>query len=505
MQERERILDLVKKGVLSTEEALILLENIATEKDEKLINLEETQIKYHKELEKDQVEDDSFDSTAVDDSILEEILEQIVAEESKKSVEYDNLSLNLQDIRQDIRDTKEQITVLNTMEDLDTLTETKRAERDQLEKELAYLEQTELLLDEEREQLSDELKHLKKEKRDAEQNEFTSKFDIPEDWKEQAGDAINQMTDKMGEAGNQFSKFIKKTIDVVTTTVNDNVDWKDVNIKVPGVASHQFKHEFFYPNINISIIDIKVANGKVDIKSWNQNDIKIEANIKFYGKLNHATPLEAFIERSEISLENDTLSLQVPNKRLSCEFTIYLPKHTYDFVSVKMLNGDVEIKELLVGDMFLKTTNGEVTVKDVIGTMLEIQGVNGSMDLIDCKLVDFIGQTVNGNIITKSMIESIQASLVNGDIKLTTFNDISKVNATTINGDLKVSVPSAYGIDGVCQTNFGSIKNRLANIEVLREKTDKLNQYQEFRRNQEEIVTLSLNTKTGSIYLKDNE
>ena len=37
MNERERILDLVKKGVLSTEEALDLLESMATARDEKQI------------------------------------------------------------------------------------------------------------------------------------------------------------------------------------------------------------------------------------------------------------------------------------------------------------------------------------------------------------------------------------------------------------------------------------------------------------------------------------
>ncbi|WP_438359265.1 SHOCT-like domain-containing protein, partial [Enterococcus faecalis] len=37
MKERERVLELVKKGILTSEEALILLENMATEKDEKQI------------------------------------------------------------------------------------------------------------------------------------------------------------------------------------------------------------------------------------------------------------------------------------------------------------------------------------------------------------------------------------------------------------------------------------------------------------------------------------
>lgn len=42
MKERERILDLVKKGILSTEEGLDLLESMATEKDEKQIKKKQT-------------------------------------------------------------------------------------------------------------------------------------------------------------------------------------------------------------------------------------------------------------------------------------------------------------------------------------------------------------------------------------------------------------------------------------------------------------------------------
>ncbi|MEA4829916.1 MAG: hypothetical protein VB121_08025, partial [Enterococcus thailandicus] len=54
MKERERILDLVKKGILSTEEGLDLLESMATEKDEKSIKKEADKVTAsHKE--KDQV------------------------------------------------------------------------------------------------------------------------------------------------------------------------------------------------------------------------------------------------------------------------------------------------------------------------------------------------------------------------------------------------------------------------------------------------------------------
>ena len=55
MQERDRILELVKKGILSTEEALVLLENIATEKDEKLVNKEASEVKKNVAFEQEEV------------------------------------------------------------------------------------------------------------------------------------------------------------------------------------------------------------------------------------------------------------------------------------------------------------------------------------------------------------------------------------------------------------------------------------------------------------------
>ena len=54
MNERERILDLVKKGVLSPEEALDLLEEIAKEKDETQIKKAAEKVSEEKRAQEDE-------------------------------------------------------------------------------------------------------------------------------------------------------------------------------------------------------------------------------------------------------------------------------------------------------------------------------------------------------------------------------------------------------------------------------------------------------------------
>lgn len=95
------------------------------------------------------------------------------------------------------------------MEDLDGLTEAKAAERTQLESEVVYLKETREQLQEEREELKSQLKEFKKEQKETVKDEWKSKFEIPDDWKEQANETFTQVGEKVGEAGTQFGSFIK--------------------------------------------------------------------------------------------------------------------------------------------------------------------------------------------------------------------------------------------------------------------------------------------------------
>lgn len=538
MQERNRILELVKKGILSTEEALVLLENIATEKDEKLVNKEASQVKNNttvqinlektevEKQERQSVEDliNQNDSTQdvdtaeffekleanerKDQENLEKILAELTEGINEVSANIDEISVEIEGLDQDIREKEEAITVLNTMEDLDGLTDNKKAEREQVEKDLDYLKVTKVELVEEKEMLKEELKGFKKEQKETTKEEWKNKFDIPDDWKEQANDTFNTVGEKVGEAGTQLGSFLKKTIDAVTNSVNDNVDWKDINIKVPGVASQSLTHEFMYPENEATLIDVKVANGQVNFKTWDQKDVKIIANIKFYGKTNSESLFEAFLERSEIEVNDEKISFQVPNKRMKVDLDFYLPKRNYDHMSVKMLNGDIKLNDLDLGDIYLKSTNGEMKIQNVSASMLEVEGVNGEIEVVDSQIIDFLGETVNGNVKTQADIRSISVSLINGEIRLTTpiGSEPKKIEASAVNGTIKLAIPESVGVDGTCKTNFGSIKNRMNQVEIIREKKDRTNQSLEFRRlNDENLVFIKLSTTTGSILLKDTD
>lgn len=521
MKERERILDLVKKGILSTEEGLDLLESMATEKDEKQIKKEADKVTAsHKEKDQasqliDKLENgeeeisepvDPKERERQDQENLEKILDELATEANKTSARLDEVNAQFADNKAARNEKQEALMQLNTKEELGELTEEELAQRQTLEAEIKELEASGDTLLEEQLKLEAELKDIRKNQWSEKKETFTDKFELPDDWKDQATDTLNQVGEKMSEAGSQLGKFLKKTFQTVSETVNDNMEWKDVSLRVPGIATTKFEHEFYYEAPAASILDIKAANGNVTLKTWDSYDVKVEAKIKLYGKMG-AEPFEAFSERSQIEVNEDHISFQIPNKRVRADLVFYLPKRVYDHAAIKLLNGDIMIETLEAKDIYTKSTNGNIIVDQLTATMLEVEGVNGNIDIRNGNILDSIIETVNGTVTFGATAENLSVSLVNGDVRLTIKEDnLKKVEASSVNGNVKVALPDGIGLEGHAKTSLGSINSRLSNYEVVREKKERTNQMLQFRRVSDgEIAQVQLSTTTGSIYLKDTD
>lgn len=152
-------------------------------------------------------------------------------------------------------------------------------------------------------------------------------------------------------------------------------------------------------------------------------------------------------------------------------------------VEVNQLNGDIELKELTTDKLAISTKNGEVKVLEGSATDLTIEGING-------------------NIRVTNAFENATLNLVNGNVLVTeSANGARQLNVKNVNGDIKVSVPENLGLVGHVRTIFGGYKTRL-NLD---------NPFEAGRngaavvRTGENSLTFELETKSGTIWLKDVE
>jgi DUF4097 and DUF4098 domain-containing protein YvlB len=280
----------------------------------------------------------------------------------------------------------------------------------------------------------------------------------------------------------------------------DNVDWKDVTVRVPGIATQKFSHTFTFANNTATVLDVSVANGNVQFRTWDSDDIQVQADIRFFGKVSGEL-LDEFTQRSNIEVDGEHFIFQVPNKRIEANLVISLPRREYDHVAVRNLNGDMKMNDLHGKDLYAKTTNGDLKFNNVQAVMVEAENVNGDVKAVDAQINSAVISTVNGNARFAGRGQSLKISTVNGDVKVTLKSAAKSVNATSVNGAVKVALPEEVGLSGQAKTRFGSIRSRMTGIET----PSKQRRSVDLVREGEETVVVNLSTVTGEILIKDTD
>ena len=487
MNEKERILDLVKKGVISSQEAISLLEELGKNQGEasKVSEQEKKDTStYQKEDEK------RFDT----------VLDSLASVVTNFSSEWDEEFETLNQVTQQVKQKEERIEELHSAKVLDKLTVEQEMELQRLTEELEVLRSQQRSLEEEKKAAQDEMKRLKKEEFDEKLKKAKQKIEET-DWQQTTSDSLSQLGGIIGRFAGQFAKAAAETARNVSATIKDHPSFSTMSPFFYQTShSYAFEEEFG----EIGIIEIKVANGDIKMKTAPQSTVTIEGEFRLNEEFETQEEMENYInERLNVSLENDTFKFFIPSKKVYADVTFVFPEKEYDYVSVKGLNSGIRMKDFTGKDFYAESQNGEISVKNVSGTMLELTSKNGTIKQLDGQFKDSILDGTNGNIIFDAETESATLKTVNGSIKVKKVAPNTKqVMAKTVNGSVQLDVPESLEVEASLSTSLGKLHYDDAQYEVIKhEKT--VTSHSVVLRRQKEVVPVRITgkTTTGSVTL----
>lgn len=572
MGERERILELVKDGVLSVEEGLDLLESLAERESNQSEQKEftsaspvEDATKEEPAVKEPEVEPEKEETKSAEEAfakeerkVFEDELEALANEINQYSVEIDALNEELTDLKVELADTEaelverkadlneeygetkkeleneiinlqKQIELISMIEEVDSYDELQALNKDltQAMEELRALEneadndkeiktlekEVEVLRANVQEQTTiknerlKELHSLKMKQWTTKAKQVSDNMDIPEEWREGANKTFHKASDIFEETsktiGDVFRQTLKSTKDAL-----DNVDWKDIdiNLNIPRGAKVEFEHEWLFEDTTATILDFKNANGDIQFKESMNDNIKVNAKVGIRGNVNEENPLATFEANSVIKIDEDKFTFHSPNKHVTADMIIYLPKRNYDYIHSNSFNGDVSFYDVTARDVYVKATNGDIVLQNLDATMLEVKGTNGDITLKELDLRDLLIHTVNGDVRVVGYVQSSDVNTTNGDIRLTlSGDDLIRVAGNSVNGDVKISLPAAIGLEIEGRSTFGTIKSRLTNTDTL-DDMDGKSKTKHFRRvGSGELCRVKAQTTTGNVLLKDTD
>ena len=573
MGERERILELVREGILSVDEALDLLESVANKESKKTEERDfvsedifekkaepvetEVEVEPEKEAEEEPVEA-TEEEKDIESNKIEEELEELANELNRYSVKIDEINEEItakkqevSEIEQDLADKKDVLTeeyfekkselenklinlrkeieLISLIEEIDSTNELNSLNADltKVMEDLRDLEAKSLTSEEiqeadariaslqtEIQDLTDAKNEWLKEMHSLKMKHWTTKakqmsesIEIPEEWRDNANKTIERASDIFAETSRSLGDVFRQTVRTTKDTIN-NMDWKDIdiNFNLPKQAKVTFEDEWLFENTTATILDFKNANGDLIFKPSMNDSIKVVAKIKMHGNIQEATPKEAFEARSVIKIDEDQFTFHVPNRSVVADMIIYLPKRNYDYIRSNSFNGDVHFKEITTRDIFVKATNGNISIDDMQATMLEVKGTNGDITLTELYLRDLLVSTVNGGVRVVGEVQSSDVHTTNGDIRMTlSGNELIRVVGGSVNGDVKISLPEGVDLEIEAKSTFGKVQSRLSNIESSLEAAKKGKIHRLRRISDGEICRVKAQTTTGNVLFKDTD
>lgn len=475
---KERILNLVKEGILTNEEAIILLENRAK-----------------------QAESNPTTQTQVEEE--KDILDDFYADwENDQAVNQDDITGRTQKVA--------------IQKDLEASLASKLTERQNLVNQEEKSEVTHIEIDrltEEINQLTEQIHQLKEDiiQIDAE-NPRPSRATAQADSNVDESQPIEEETEASAyDYKNIVGDFFTKTrsvLDQVQDRVSKTVKFEkgSGSIPIPKLITHDFEATYEYTE-PLSMVDIQIAAGQVELTSWDQPTTKLTVVGKLYGDFEEEDAQTAFEKRANLEFVDGALNLNMISRFIKTDIVVQVPKDRLDFIKARTISGPVTVEDMDTNDIYIQTVDGAINIENFTASMIEVDTKNGQLTLNDVEALDLVVKSLNGSQRLKGHVENVLMETLNGDIVITMdAKPLVRAQVETKNGDIKLNMPAGTAVDGLAHTNQGEIMFRSDLIKSQSQVNDQFNKQKAFYHDvaEEKAYRVNLKTMRGNIRVKDD-
>ncbi|MCA1011211.1 DUF4097 family beta strand repeat-containing protein [Halobacillus halophilus] len=264
----------------------------------------------------------------------------------------------------------------------------------------------------------------------------------------------------------------------------------------------EFNYETQTESDNFNDIDVSIANGSLDVDTWEGHYAKAAYHVRVYQVDSEEEARRHFLADGQFDIHNGLLRLASPSKKIKTFVHLSLPKKKYDFIKSKLANGTITFNHMDSDYYQLKTSNGRIQLNSVSGETCKVETGNGAITVADGVFDTCEMDTLNGAVTLGGDFGKSDVSTVSGSITVDHFGGKAHTGfykATT--GSIKVSLPKYKRVDGKLRSNFGSLNCQIDNYKILDDKKEVVNKQLTFEAfdEYESIYHLEAETKTGSV------
>jgi DUF4097 and DUF4098 domain-containing protein YvlB len=239
-------------------------------------------------------------------------------------------------------------------------------------------------------------------------------------------------------------------------------------------------------------LEVDDKNGAITVEKWDRDGYRIDLTLRAKGSTD--THAQQRLQEIDVLFSD---SLDGGTQTLELGFDI--PGNQWNNYAVTV---EVKLPENVELELNLDTSNGRITLQDIIASRITLDTSNGDIELNDVYSDILTGSTSNGKIQGQIEGNNIELRTSNGSIDLTlTGTSSGKYELSTSNGSIDLTVPKdsniGYSVD--LRTSIGRLDLNLDDLDYsINENRHKVAETDNFDSMQTQI-TIEAETSLGSI------
>ncbi|MDG5471651.1 DUF4097 family beta strand repeat-containing protein [Jeotgalibacillus sp. ET6] len=283
---------------------------------------------------------------------------------------------------------------------------------------------------------------------------------------------------------------------------------KGMDLEFNMGPSLEFRHQFEVQENELQDIEISVANGKVEIKPWDENYVKAECDVKVYRSDDEAKAKNQIRESVIFNAQYKKLRFISDLKMIKLDTVIYVPRNSYDRWDIRLFNGKFHGDSANVNKIKVKTANGKIELANMLIERGELETANGGIEVKNTRADLIDAESVNGKVSIEGAVDEMDVQSLNGNIVCrTSSTSARKIEAKTLAGSISLFVPNDASLDGTLKSNFGRFDINHREMDHVEEREELMQRKLHFTREKNDGSKLYLfaDAKTGAVSVKPYE
>lgn len=293
--------------------------------------------------------------------------------------------------------------------------------------------------------------------------------------------------------GDQFMQFMQSAVQKVKQFDMDN----------PFGSSTTFEHKMQKEVKELEELIVDIDNGKLSIVPGEGDEISAVFSVKTFTSSSEEEAKKEFLEKLICVADDQSLRISSNSKTVQVNTVLTVPKKTYRKISVRLLNGGFDLRNLEADVLRVKTANGKVNLSYVKAGEVDIETLNGEIRLLSLESHKLETQTLNGLIYIDGKVKDTQARTLNGSISVTTSHECpEKIDVKSVGGNIELYVPSSLSLVGSITSTIGSLNLKLPDVENTSNQDQLLHRSMNFKKDEQDspsTLHLFAESKTGSV------